>query len=45
MAQGTTGLTMTIDDEFYLKIGRMTVAFGELDFIVGYFGEHGGTPG
>jgi hypothetical protein len=27
---------MTIDDEFYLKIGRMTVAFGELDFIVGY---------
>jgi hypothetical protein len=25
---------MTIDDEFYVKIGRMTVAFGELDFMV-----------
>lgn len=27
---------MTIDDEFYVKIGRMTVAFGELDFMVAY---------
>jgi hypothetical protein len=27
---------VTIDDEFYAKIGRMTVAFGELDFMVAY---------
>jgi hypothetical protein len=27
---------MTIDDDFYAKIGRMTVAFGELDFMVAY---------
>jgi hypothetical protein len=27
---------MTIDDQFYVKIGRMTVAFGELDFMVAY---------
>lgn len=27
---------MTIDKEFYVKIGRMTVAFGELDFMVAY---------
>lgn len=27
---------MTIDDEFYVKIGRMTVACGELDFMVAY---------
>jgi hypothetical protein len=27
---------MTIHDEFYVKLGRMTVAFGELDFMVAY---------
>lgn len=27
---------MTVDDEFYMKIGRMTVAFGELDFMLAY---------
>jgi hypothetical protein len=27
---------MTINDEFYVKIGRMTVAFGELEFMVAY---------
>ena len=27
---------MTIDDAFYVRIGRMTVAFGSLDFMVAY---------
>jgi hypothetical protein len=31
---------MTIDDDFYVKIGRMTVAFGELDFMVAYLAAH-----
>jgi hypothetical protein len=31
---------MTIDEEFYGKIGRMTVAFGELDFMVAYLADN-----
>lgn len=31
---------MTIDDEFYVKIGRMTVAFGGLDFMVAYLASN-----
>jgi hypothetical protein len=31
---------VTIDDEFYVRIGRMTVAFGGLDFMVDYLAAY-----
>lgn len=31
---------VTINDEFYRKIGRMTVAFGNLDFFVAFLAEN-----